>query len=104
MTEPPEFLDGARVLEVAFVDDRVTHTGRTNHWRNGELLPAARALVIAAYDDTADEFYLFYCDEDWNVRNDTYHTTLHEARSQAEYEYSGITAVWVSRSPSPDSH
>jgi hypothetical protein len=43
---------------------------------------------------TADEFYLFGCDSEWNVITDTWHKSLSEAKEQAEYEYEGVSETW----------
>jgi hypothetical protein len=35
--------------------------------------------------------YLFHCDADWNTVTDTYHDTLEQALSQAEFEFGTLT-------------
>ena len=40
------------------------------------------------------KFYLFGCDDDWNVVTDTWHQTLADAKEQAEFEYEGISNTW----------
>jgi hypothetical protein len=93
MKPPPKELEGARLVCFAEVSDAVTPTGATTHRRAGEILGPAKALAICQYDGEAS-FYLFYCDEDWKVRTDTFHTTLDDAKSQAEFEYRGISRCW----------
>jgi hypothetical protein len=91
----PQALDGARVLYYTQIDQRQTSTGKCRHTVYGEPLGAVSGLAICRYDDDAGEFYLFYCDENWDVRTDTCHTTLEEAMAQAEFEYEGVNATWV---------
>jgi hypothetical protein len=94
MLTVPETLDGAVVLYYTLIDQRQTPTGNTRHTVAREPLGVASGLAICRYDDGS--FYLFYCDGDWNVRTDTYHTTLEDAMAQAEFEYRGVTSTWVS--------
>jgi hypothetical protein len=54
---------------------------------------AATRLAICRYDDDAD-FYLFRCDDLWQVLADTWHETLEEAMRQAEFEYDDTVGVW----------
>ncbi|MGL4463325.1 MAG: hypothetical protein ACRC1K_14345 [Planctomycetia bacterium] len=100
MGEPPELLDGARVLAFAFVDAAVAPTGRTTHRIDDEVLGPAAGLAIARYK-AAGPFYLFYCDPAWEVVTDTCHPTLELAREQAEFEYSGVSSRWRERRAEP---
>jgi hypothetical protein len=82
---PPEFLDGARVLQVA----RLSHsqpTGRTRHVVDGVDVGGFAAIAIARYDGS-DRAYLFYCDTDWNVVTDTEHPSVTAAIEQANFEF-----------------
>ena len=91
--EVPKVIDGARVITFAVIDDSVTSTGRTTHWIDGDKLGAVAGLAIARYDRDG-EFYLFYCDAQWQVLSDTCHITEELARAQAEFEYAGVSACW----------
>jgi hypothetical protein len=101
MGEPPELLDGARVLAFAVVDAAVAPTGGTTHRIGDEVLGPAAGLAIARYDGDG-QFYLFYCDPAWRVVTDTCHPTLELAREQAEFEYRGVSARWHTRQAEPD--
>jgi hypothetical protein len=57
--------------------------------------PAATRLVICS-DDTIGAFYLFRCDDLWQVAADTWHETVEEAMRQAQFEYPGILGGWQS--------
>ncbi len=100
MGEPPELLDGARVLAFAVVDAAVVPTGATTHRIESEVLGPAAGLAVARYDGDG-QFYLFYCDSDWQVVTDTCHPTLELAREQAEFEYRGVSARWDTRHAEP---
>ncbi|PWU11862.1 MAG: hypothetical protein C5B50_22655 [Verrucomicrobia bacterium] len=93
MIKPPDQLDGAKVTCFALVTAAVKPTAATTHRRDSQVLGPACGLAICQYpDDSA--FYLFYCDENWAVRTDTFHLTLENAKSQAEFEYKGIRNYW----------
>src|SRR5688572_6898152 len=91
MGEPPELLDGARVLAFAVVDATVVPTGTTTHRIESEVSGPAAGLAIARYDGD-EQIYLFYCDLAWQVVSDTCHPSLELAREQAEFEYRGVSA------------
>jgi hypothetical protein len=100
MGEPPEELDGARVLAFAVVDGSVAPTGGTTHRVGDEVLGPAAGPAIARYDGDG-QCYLFYCDQAWQVVTDTCHPTLALAREQAEFEYRGVSARWHTRQAEP---
>lgn len=54
----------------------------------------ATGLAICQYDG-ADAYYLFGCDERWEVVTDTYHLSVEEAKIQAEFEYLGVSETWA---------
>lgn len=47
-------------------------------------------LAICRHDEAA--FYLFHCNDLWQVIADTWHETLEAAMRQAEFEYRGVRA------------
>jgi hypothetical protein len=85
MTPPPKLLDGAKVLQVASLTG-IKPTGATRHFVKGEQISSFVNIALARYEDQSG-IYLFYCDEDWNVITDTYHSTVDDAIGQAEYEF-----------------
>lgn len=93
MTPPSRDLDGARVIQFAILGASICTTAATLHFKNGELLPAPAAVAICQYPGN-DEYYLFYCDENWNVATDTLHPTIAAAMEQAEFEFAGISSAW----------
>ena len=89
MSEPQASIDGARILAFAVINDSVKSTDRTVHKVGNEVLGPFSGLVIAQYDGD-DQFYLFYCDQDWRVVSDTLHPSEESARKQADFEYRGL--------------
>lgn len=68
-------------------------TGKTRHYHGG-LLPAPSSLRIGQYPGRTG-FYLFYLDKDGRELTDTYHSTLSEAMSQAEFEFLVKPEEWT---------
>ncbi len=91
--EVPKVIDGAHVTTFAVIDNSVASTGRTAHWIDGKKVGSVAGLAIARYDRDG-EFYLFYCDAQWQVLTDTCHFTEDLARAQAEFEYAGVSVCW----------
>ena len=90
---PPMEIGGAEVLCFAAFATWQRQTGLCHHIvpENVELLVAG--LAICQYPDDPG-YYLFRCDSDWQSITDTYHESIEEAKSQAEFEYVGIAAKW----------
>jgi hypothetical protein len=96
MKEPPEKLNGAAVLSWVDISENVP-TGKTEHRANGKTqFGLIRGLAIATYADaphsakeSGDDAYLFYCDAEWRVMNDTWHRDVASAVDQAEFELQG---------------
>jgi hypothetical protein len=86
--EAPRTIDGARVLKIADLA-ATSATGRTRHYHDGEQQTHFSRLVLAQYNDD-DGVYLFYCDEDWNCLNDTFHDDATAAEEQAMLEFDAV--------------
>jgi hypothetical protein len=93
MNQPPKQLDGARLVCFAKITDAVKPTGKTRHEVGGMVLGSAKALAICQYENEND-YYLFYCDDNWSVLTDTWHEKIEGAKHQAEFEYAGISKCW----------
>jgi hypothetical protein len=89
MREPPQELDGAKVLKFAVVSPEVEPTGATRHTVGGVEFGPATALAIARYPNE-EGIYLFYIDDDGRVVTDTWHASLEDALHQAAFEYEGL--------------
>lgn len=89
----PETIGRAKTLFSTRIDDRHRATGGCQHILNKVLLGPAKALVIAQYPGDK-QFYLFGCDEQWNVITDTVGDSLAQVFNQAEFEYEGVSKTW----------
>jgi hypothetical protein len=96
MHQPPDILDEAKVILYTRIDDRHITSGLTQHSRSGELQSGFAGLVIAQYPCDSG-FYLFYCDAEWRVENDTLHDSLDGAKAQAEFELRGTIGTWIAK-------
>jgi hypothetical protein len=86
MRSPPEFLNGARVLQFASLAGSQP-TGKTRHVVGGFEVKEFAALAIAKYDGESQGVYLYYCDPSWNVITDTWHEDVAAALDQAHFEF-----------------
>jgi hypothetical protein len=91
MDPPPSELDGAKVIATAVVEGAVRPTGATTHRGPDGVIPPANALAIVTSEASV---YLFYCDRQWQVLADTWHSSVSNAKAQAEFEYEGISKLW----------
>lgn len=96
----PAEINGAGVLLYVRLDERHRATGRCNHAINGVPAPAFAGLAICQYVGD-DSYYLFYCDERWQAVTDTWHSSLDDAKAQAEFEFQGVTTTWQPRIVDP---
>ena len=95
MDRPPEFLDGARVVQFASLE-QAQPTGNTRHVVNGLEVSGFAAVAVAQYDEDSRGAYLFYCDEGWNVVTDTWHDDVASAVQQANFEFGLLPFAEVS--------
>ena len=88
--KPPEFLDGARVLEWAWSGDQPF--GYMND-DTGLPVCAVHGQAICQYDGQHD-FYRFTCDKNWDVVNDSPYDSVKEAKDGAEQMYRVSRSHW----------
>src|SRR5690348_3348676 len=94
LTGIPLELDTAKVLKTAKVAEHaLTRTGDTIHYVEDGRTSSISNLAIAQYPEEAG-FYLFQCDQRWNVITDTWHESVEAAETQAEFEYAGVSTIW----------
>lgn len=91
MKDPPKDLGKCELLRWSPIDNRHRPTGNCAQIVGGEVQGPAAGLAICA---DKSGYLLFGCDSAWNVVTDTWHQTLEEAMSQAEFEYEGVSATW----------
>jgi hypothetical protein len=94
MHKCPQIVGGARVICYTPIDERHRHTGKTKQIVAGIVLGAVSGLAICQYEGE-ECFYLFGCDAHWNSLSDTWHESLEDAKSQAEFEYEGTLNTWI---------
>lgn len=80
-------------MAVALVDGTARPTRNTTYRVAGSILGPAHALAICTYPNETG-VYLFYCDCAWQVLTDTWHSSVAEAKDQAEFEYAGVSGAW----------
>ena len=93
---PPLVIGGSRVVAYAVLKN-VRPTGATVHAKPDGVIAAPYGIAVCGCPDEGG-WFLFRCDKEWNVLADTWHSSEAEAKSQAEFEYEGVTAVWRQRS------
>ncbi|MCA1619338.1 MAG: hypothetical protein LC795_08530 [Acidobacteria bacterium] len=96
MKKAPGVMGGAKVLLYTPIDERHRPTDGCQHFVGGWLMGPAAGLAICRYGGDSAA-YLFGRDENWESVTDTWHETLEEAKSQAEFEYEGVSATWLTR-------
>ncbi len=92
---PPKHLGAAEVLLFTKIDPS-HRTHKSRQLIGGKQVGTAAGLVIARYPGERG-YYLFDCDADWNVFATTWHETVQDAKTAAEFEYEGTSETW--RSP-----
>ena len=79
MGPAPTELDGCKVIATAVVNQAVRPTGATIHEGPDGVIPTASALAIVMGEAGV---YLFYCDREWQVLADTWHSSVNNAKAQ----------------------
>jgi hypothetical protein len=90
----PTIIGGVRVVLCSQIDERHQQTGAGwRHLIDGTV--RARAWGIAICESAeGDGFLVFTCKDDWIPVANTRHSTLEEAKRQAEFEYEGLESTW----------
>lgn len=90
---PPPVLDGARLLAYAAVDGSVTHDVKLALLVDGKPLGAVPTLAIC--QEQTGGILLMFCDDRWRSLGVAQCSSLAEAKSRAEREYSGLSGKWI---------
>jgi len=93
VNDAPKEIEGAAVILFTTIDSRHVPTGGCRHVVRGVLEGPASGLAICRYPGDVG-YYLFGCDSDWNSVTDTFHETVEQAKSQAEFEYQHVSLTW----------
>jgi hypothetical protein len=81
----PTIIGGGRVLLYSRIDSR--HRAR----HGVEWGPYGLAICE---EKGGPGIFLFRCEDDWMPVRDSWHTTVEEAKRQAEAEWEGISSTW----------
>jgi hypothetical protein len=81
------------VLQRVRLSARHQPTGKTRHYHGAMPIPAPAELLIVRYPDDSG-FYLLHFDEKGNELTDTYHDTLEDAQTQADWEFHVKSDEW----------
>lgn len=88
--EPPDELDGAKVIKWAWSGDRPF--GVIPIADSDDLIEIF-GLAICQYDDS-DSIYRFSCDKDWEVQQDGVYESIDDALRQLPDQYKLVIADW----------
>lgn len=98
MEPAPHKIGITEVIFFATIDKRSVWTGNTRHIVDSVTQGPAAGLAICQCKNE-DGYYLFGCDSNWDPVTDTWHETIEKAKSQAEFEYAGVSQTWQSHAP-----
>ncbi len=95
MKKPPQELDGAKVLLWAILGEENEKTGAVRLYADGQEQTKFSGLALAQYEKNQNSgVYLFYCNQEWEVENDSLYGDLEEAKSEAERQFIGLADRW----------
>lgn len=89
INEPPNELDGARVVKWAWSGNKPF--GLISSGSDDQI--EIYGLAICQYDDTGN-VYRFSCDSDWEVQQDGSYESIDEALRQLPDQYKLVAARW----------
>jgi hypothetical protein len=93
------------VLQEIVLSDHHATTSRTRHFAAGVLLGRPSKLQIVRYANDAghleEGYFLLYFDENDREQTDTWHKSLADAQSQAEFEFGVRNDEWTTVSSEP---
>jgi hypothetical protein len=82
MDSPPETIGGLRVVQWVTLGPRAP----------GNSENVSRLAIC--HDENEDAFFLFHCDDLWQVVWDSWFQTIEEAALEANSQYPGLRSVW----------
>lgn len=94
MTRPSAQIDGADVVAYEILAPAIhVDTGTPRLYANGALQTYLYGLAIATYD--VENFYLFFCDSNWEMENDTFHDSVGDAIETAKSKFGILPDDWA---------
>jgi hypothetical protein len=94
IVEPPNELDGAKVIKWAWSGDKPF--GLIVNGDSDSDSTEVFGLAICQYDDS-DYVYRFSCDKYWKVQQDGVYETVDDAMMQLPVQYKLVTAKWKTK-------
>lgn len=94
MKSRPQITGEERLICYSSIDQRHRFTGDCKQKVAGINTGEMAGLMICFHEEE-QAFYLYGCDDEWNVVTDTWHKILVDAKQQAEFEYEGISKTWI---------
>jgi hypothetical protein len=94
INEPPDELDGAKVIKWAWSGDEPFGFLRYGDYAFEPI--EIYGLAICQYDDSA-VVYRFSCDEHWEVQQDGDYSSIEDALRLLPDQYKLVVAKWVTK-------
>ena len=91
----PDIIGGAKVLLYVSIEG-MKPIGRVEHIHIEKSVKPTVRLAICKYENE-EGYYLFGCNSNWDSVTDTLHETLEDAIEQAEWEYEGLSGIWLKK-------
>jgi hypothetical protein len=86
-------MNAKRVLWQLTLESGRKPTGKTQHFRDGQVLGPPDRLQIAQFPGD-NGYYLLYLDETGREQSDTWHQFEADAMAQAKFEFEVEAAEW----------
>jgi len=95
-TEPPVLLDGARVLEYAWLERAQGDPDRMRGLVAGVPIAAGVVATLVIAENLVEEgVFLIHCDDEWGTVIGESYADVESARIAASEAYRGDTIAWV---------
>ncbi len=93
MVEPPDYLDGAKVVQWAWAGQYPFGYVNSN---DNNLREEVFGLTICIYEDSKN-IYRFSCNKNWVVIQDSPYDSIEEAIMQLPEQYKNVKIVWQTK-------
>lgn len=93
MKKPPDFLDGAKVIQWAWSgQEPFGYVANEDGTEREEIY----GLAICQYENST-EIYRLSCDKDWHTIQDGVYDTIEEAVNSLPTQYKNVQANWITK-------
>ena len=94
MSEAPNQIDGAKVIEWAWSGEKPF--GTLYYEGSDDVAANIFGLAICSYGKDR-EFYRFSCDENWEAEQDSTYHSIEEAKNYLPDQYRNVSANWIKK-------